>query len=193
MYVEIVLRDANNGALSLSGASFVRAEGTVENGRFQASDRAQIWTGSTDAAGTLRFGKDAGIQIKYNTVYQIRETAAPGGYAMDPVPGYFVIAQADGNGKCPKYPKGVEVIRDVSDTYEYRVFNARKEENLVQIVGGPETELSNATSGGSLVSIKQVRPDAYLLEPAAAAPLAALPLLLAFLIYRMVRYRRKRQ
>lgn len=112
-YVEIIKYDSSSVMTRLPGAEFEMVGGTMENGVFTPS-AGEIWTGTTDEQGMLKFG-DAPNLMAYNTVYQITETKAPDGFVLDSTPVYFVVA-ADAS---TEYPAMVDVFYASKDDYIY--------------------------------------------------------------------------
>lgn len=125
--IKITKLDSNNAALFLAGATFTLQEGTYNDGTFTPGGNS--WTGTTDENGLLVFGTD-GQLMKYNTVYCLTETKAPGGYVLDAVPHYFAVAQEveaeDGTKSYPSFPTGVTVWYQ-SAQYTYQAFNHKGE------------------------------------------------------------------
>ncbi len=134
--IQITKRDANHLATALAGAGFklteaeVKSDGTV-GVKDKITDGATgeqtpiEWTGETDANGLLSFGNASGQTMKYNTIYCLTETQAPGGYVLDSTPHYFVIAKKEtvnGVEAYPTFPQNVHV-HYTSSMYSYQALN----------------------------------------------------------------------
>lgn len=105
--VLVVKSDQNNLTNFLSGAVFELQEGTMKNGKFTPVGTPFYKT--TDEKGVAKFGEKPDKALKYNTVYQVKETEAPKGYILDPTPQYVLVAKKDQDDKYPEYPQGVLV------------------------------------------------------------------------------------
>ena len=90
--LDIIKQDEYNTALYLSGAEFEIVECTRnEDGSFTIDPSKPKATGTTDSNGELKFGTTSGYAMNCNTVYQVTETKAPDGYALDSTPQYIIV------------------------------------------------------------------------------------------------------
>lgn len=128
--VKILKYDANDILHHLEGAQFRMEEGTMEHGVFTGN--GNVWTGTTGADGILTFGTgtQGGHQMRYNTVYCVRETKAPAGYVLDDTPHYFIIATKVGD-TYPQFPEGIHV-HYADGTHTYRAPNRKGEAYVVK-------------------------------------------------------------
>ena len=90
--LDIIKQDEYNTAHYLSGAEFEIVECTRnDDGSFTIDPSKPKATGTTDSNGELKFGTTSGYAMNCNTVYQVTETKAPDGYALDPTPQYIIV------------------------------------------------------------------------------------------------------
>lgn len=90
--LDIIKQDEYNTAHYLSGAEFEIVECTRnDDGSFTIDPSKPKATGTTDSNGELKFGTTSGYAMNCNTVYQVTETKAPDGYALDSTPQYIIV------------------------------------------------------------------------------------------------------
>lgn len=131
--ITIRKRDRYNAQNALAGATFSVVQMEVADGKFIEVADGFSTTGTTDANGavTIRgYSKSNGdsqesILMQYNTIYRLRETAAPSGYILDAEDHYFAVAKPVENGY-PTFPAGVTVWYQSAD-YTYTAYNHRGE------------------------------------------------------------------
>lgn len=114
--IKVTKVDGADYSRRLPGAEFTIAPTKLENGKWVAdtSNAALVHTHVTNADGTFTCTalSDESTKnpnhFKYNTVYAIKESQAPGGYIPDETWRYWMVLKKDGQGQFPAVPEGVE-------------------------------------------------------------------------------------
>lgn len=148
--------DKDNTSKVLRGAEFSLQEMNWDeaSSSWKAAAGQKVLTGTTNEKGKVSFGKSGqDQQLKYNTVYCLKETKAPEGYVLDPTPGYYVIAQKEDSG----YPQELTTwaehgakIYYSSSTYKITIYNRKGTLGISKSfldVNGNEVDASKVPDG----------------------------------------------
>ena len=126
--------DQYNNQQKLASAEFKLTEMELEGNVLK--ETATSFEGTTDDNGSLAFGTASNQILKYNTVYQIRETQAPVGYVLDDAPHYVLIAKQQEDNSYPDYSAeetlGV-TIHYATPQYTYTAFNHKGEIEVTKV------------------------------------------------------------
>lgn len=142
--VTIIKMNQHNNQELLKGAEFQLQEGLVVNGEFHAKEEGITLSGSTNENGKLVFGANG--NLKYNTIYQLKETKAPAGYVLDAAPHTFVVVKKE-QAEDFQVPEGVTAYYDGAN-YTYLAYNHRGEilvKKQFQNAGGESIEQVTGT------------------------------------------------
>ena len=121
--------DQYDTGTKLGGAQFTLTEVELDEGEFVEKKDGLTLIGTTDKNGEVVFGEDDTVKLQCNVPYQLVETAAPEGYALDETPRYFVFAQKVNGG----YPEELKAYQTAgasilsNTTFTYTVTNHKGE------------------------------------------------------------------
>lgn len=110
----IVKVDQYNASEKLSGATFTLTEMVLEDGQLVEKSEGLKLEGTTNADGTIVFGKDE-YKLQCNVPYCLVETKAPSGYVRDDTPHYVVFAKAENE----IYPEILEAYKKAGAHVHY--------------------------------------------------------------------------
>lgn len=119
----------------LRGAEFEINECELVNDKIQYKSPVNSTTAISGADGTVTIPTDK-FQMKFNTIYEVKETKTVDGYILDNTPYYIMRAKKESNGDYSEYVKKYIDYQDkrdkhysiayVKDYFVVKIYNAQK-------------------------------------------------------------------